>query len=122
MNNLFGLPYSYLLNGVTYYGRGEFVIYLNNDEKTVFQSLLDICPPYEIEQIPGTSETCTVLIFRFSVFDQESSRIEEWTLYRLFDASESPAFVQTVSQLQEQYGELIPSGIPGWMMLLPKEG
>ena len=104
------------------YAYGKSVIYLNDDEKAVFQSLLDIYPPYEIEQIPGSSETCTALIFRFSVFNQETNCQEEWTLFRLSAPPESPIFMQTVSQLQEQYGELIPCRIPGWMMPLLKEG
>ncbi len=92
-----GLPFSYLLHRVTY--GYESVTYLNENEKTVFQSLLDLCPPYEIEQIPGTAETCTVLIFRFAAFDQNTSCQEEWTLFRLADDAESAAYVQTVSQL-----------------------
>ena len=111
-----GFPFSWLLHRVSY-GYGESVTYLDDDEKAVFQSLLDICPPYEIEQIPGSSETCTILVFRFSAFDQETNRQEEWTLFRLSDSPESSSFVQTVSQLQEQYGELIPCKISGWMTL-----
>ena len=114
-----GLSYSSLLHGVTYFHgtSRESVTYLNDEEKTVFQALLDLCPPYEIEQISGTSETCTVLIFRFAAFDQKTNSQEEWTLFRLSDSPESSSFVQTVSQLQEQYGELIPCKIPGWMTL-----
>lgn len=113
------LSYSSLLHGVTYvHGTGqESITYLNDDEKTVFQALLDLCPPYEIEQIPGTSETCTVLIFRFAAFNQETNCQEEWTLFRLADAPESSAFEHTVLQLQEQYGELIICEVPGWLML-----
>ena len=115
-----GLPFSYLLHRVTY--GYESVTYLNENEKTVFQSLLDLCPPYEIEQIPGTAETCTVLIFRFAAFDQNTNCQEEWTLFRLADDAESTAYVQTVSQLQEVYGELIPCNIPEWMIPLRKKG
>lgn len=113
-----GFPFVYMLHGVTYgYGDSrESVSYLNDDEKAVFQALLDLCPPYEIEQISGTSETCTVLIFRFAAFNQETNCQEEWTLFRLADASESSAFEHTVSQLQEQYEELIICEVPGWLM------
>ena len=111
-----GFPFSFLLHGVSY-GYGEPVTYLNDDEKAVVQSLLNMCPPYEIEQIPGTSQTCTVLIFRFAVFNPETNRQEEWALFRLSDTPESATFTQTVSKLQEAYGELIPCSIPGWMMM-----
>ena len=95
----------------------ESVTYLNENEKRIFHALLDLCPPYEIEQIPDTSETCTVLIFRFAAFNPETNSQEEWTLFRLSDAPESASFAQTVSQLQETYGELIPCSIPGWVMM-----
>ena len=109
-----GFPYSYLLHRVTY--GYESVTYLNDDEKAVFRALLDLCSPYEIEQIPETYETCTVLIFRFAAFDQETNHQGEWTLFRLADDPESDAFQHTSSQLQEQYGELITCEIPGWLM------
>ena len=111
-----GFPFSFLLHGVSY-GYGEPVTYLNDDEKAVVQSLLNMCPPYEIEQIPGTSQTCTVLIFRFAVFNPETNRQEEWALFRLADDAENSAIMQTVSQLQEVYGELVTCSIPGWMMM-----
>ncbi len=113
-----GLSYSSLLHGVTYvHGTGrESVTYLNDDEKTLFQALLDLCPPYEIEQIPGTSETCMALIFRFSAFNQEKNCQEEWSYFRLADPPESSTFGQTVSQLQEQYGELTACDIPRWLV------
>lgn len=111
-----GFPFSFLLHGVSY-GYGESVTYLNGDEKAVVQSLLNMCPPYEIEQIPDTSETCTVLIFRFAAFNQETNCQEEWTLFRLADDAENSAIMQTVSQLQEVYGELVTCSIPGWMMM-----
>ena len=110
-----GLPFGYLLHGVSY--GNESVTYLNENEKMVFQALLDLCPPYEIEQIPDTSETCTVLIFSFAAFNPETNSQEEWILFRLSDAPESASFAQTVSQLQETYGELIPCSIPGWVMM-----
>ena len=114
-----GLPFDWLQHGVTHIsGSGrESVAYLNDAEKAVFQELLDLCPPYEIEQIPDTSETCTVLIFRFVAFNPETNRQEEWALFRLSDTPESATFTQTVSKLQEAYGELIPCSIPGWMMM-----
>ena len=114
-----GFPYSSLLHGVTYYsGAGqESVTYLDENEKAILQALLNICPPYEIEQIPSTSETCTVLIFRFTAFNQETNCQEEWTLFRLADTPESATFKHTVLQLQGQYGELVPYSASGWMML-----
>ena len=118
-----GLSYSSMFHGVTYVsdsGR-ESVIYLNDDEKAVFETLLDLCPPYEIEQIPGTSETCTVLVFRFAAFDLKTNSQGEWTLFRLADTPGSPSFLQTLTQLQEQYGEILPYKIPGWMIASPAE-
>ena len=117
VSSLTGLPFSYLLHGVTY-GSGIFrrsVTYLNADEKAVFQALLELCPPYEIEQVQGAPESGTALIFRFSAFDRAADRQGEWTLIRLSDAPGSAAFGQTVSKLREQYGELTPCEAPGWL-------
>lgn len=107
------LTYKHLLHGQ------ESVDYLNDDEKAVFQALLDLCMPYMIEQIPGSAETCTVLIFYFYAFDQETNSQEKYTLFRLDDTPESSLFVPTVTQLEERYGELTPFKIPGWMIASP---
>ena len=117
------LTYSSLLRGVTRFSSTgqERISYLNDTEKTQLQTLLDQCPPYEIEQIPSSEETCTVLIFRFSVFNSEKNRQEAWMLFRIDGSGDDPAYERTVLQLTKQYGELTPGSLPGWLMLISIE-
>lgn len=117
------LTYTSLLRGVTRYSSAgkERISYLNDADKIQLQTLLDQCPPYEIEQIPGSQETCTVLIFRFSVFDSEENRQEAWTLFRIDGSGDDPAYERTVLQLTKQYGELTQGSLPGWLMSVSVE-
>ncbi len=109
------LYYSALLHDVI---RGNTrITFLSDSEKAAFRELLDLCPPYEIVQIPGGPESCAVLLFRFSVFSGETNRQEEWTLFRIDGEADDPAYARTVSQLEAQHGELTECPLPGWLMI-----
>ena len=113
------LPYSDLLHDAQY-GQ-EFVKYLSNEEKSIFQTLLDICPPYQIEQLLGSRDTCTALIFRFSNLNEEA----EWTKDQMLICLATDAgildYENTIAQLSEQYGMSSQCILLGWLIISPEE-
>lgn len=107
------LEYAYLLHNVMW--GSERIVYLSDGEKEVFRKLIDQCFPYEIEEMPGDQETCTTLVFRFSVFNSDADRQEEWTLFRVDAAPDDPAYTTTISQLEDRYGPLTQCDLPCWL-------
>lgn len=113
------LPYSDLLHDAQY-GQ-EFVKYLSNEEKSIFQTLLDTCPPYEIELLPGNRDTCTALVFRFSSFDEEAERTKDQMLICLANDAGTFEYEKTIAQLSEQYGLSSQCILLGWLIIYPEE-
>lgn len=113
------LPYSDLLHDAQY-GQ-EFVKYLSNEEKSIFQTLLDTCPPYEIEQLSGNRDTCTALIFRFSSFNEEAEQKKDQILICLTNDAGTVEYEKTIAQLSEQYGLSSQCSLLGWLIIYPEK-
>ena len=115
LDDTLGLTYSVLLRGIAFGARGETKEYLNEEEKATFQELLDLCPPYEIELIPGNGKACDALVFRFSVFNNTANQQEEWVLIRISDTDDQDRLSHTAAQLAEFFGPLMQCEQPNWL-------